>query len=113
MNRIKNHFSGLWKSGKQTVANQTDRALEHSCLGRIISALTFIVVIICLGLWITAFILLRDRLFAETLSGSILTNLTCIIFFGGLVIAIIVGALAGNLLRRAFWKLLIERSKTK
>jgi len=113
MNKIKDRFTGLWKFGRRTVTSQADRALEHSCLGRIISALTFIVVIFCLGLWITAFILLKDQLFTETLSGSILTNLTCITFFGGLVIAIIIGALAGNLLRRFFWKLLIERSKTK
>jgi hypothetical protein len=110
---MKKRFARLWKSGKQTVSSQADRALEHSCAGRIVSALTFIVVIFCLGLWITAFLLLKDRLFTETLSGNILTDLTCVTFFGGLVIAIFVGALAGNFLRRAFWKLLVKRAKRR
>ena len=65
----------------------------------------------CLGLWITAFLLLKDRLFTETLAENVLTNLTCLTFFGGLVVAIFVGALAGNFLRRTFWKILIKRKK--
>jgi hypothetical protein len=106
---MKNRFIQLWKLGKGTISYHNDPALERSCAGRILSALTFIVVIICLGLWITAFLLLKDDLFTETLSGNILTNLTCLTFFGGLVIAIFVGALAGNFLRRTFWKMLIQR----
>ena len=108
---MKNRLLQWWKSVTTALVNRDDPALEHSCAGRILSALTFIVVIFCLGLWITAFLLLKDRLFTETLSGNILTNLTCLTFFGGLVIAISVGALAGNSLRRAFWKMLIRRKK--
>jgi hypothetical protein len=85
--------------------------MERSFAGRILSALTFIVVIICLGLWITAFLLFKDHLLIETLSGKILTNLTCLTFFGGLVITIFVGALAGNFLRRTFWEMLIQKRK--
>ena len=44
----------------------------------------------------------------KTLTGDVLTNLTCIAFFGGLILAVFVGAMAGNFLRRAFWKLLIQ-----
>jgi len=94
-----------------TIRSQDDPVLENSCGERILSALTFIIVIVCLGLWITAFLLLKDHLFAENFSGNILTNLTCLTFFGGLVIAIFVGALAGNSLRRTFWKMLIQRKK--
>ena len=101
----------LWTSSKETAASQADRALEHTCAGRVISALTFIVVVICLGLWITVFLLLKDHLVAQTLSGNVLTDLTCIVFFGGLVLALFVGALAGNFLRRAFWKMLVKRFK--
>ena len=108
---MKDRFIRLWKSGKATINSQSDRVLERSCAGRIVSALTFIVIIICLALWITAFLLLKDRLFTETLTGNILTNLTCVTFFGGLVVAVFVGALAGNFLRRAFWKMLIRRRK--
>jgi hypothetical protein len=83
----------------------------HTCAGRVVSALTFIVVVFCLGLWITVFILLNDHLFPQISSGNVLTDLTCIVFFGGLVVAVFIGALAGNFLRRAFWKLLVKRFK--
>jgi hypothetical protein len=108
---MKKRFNRLWKSGMDTFSNQNDLVLEHSCAGRVQNALTFIVIIICLGLWITFFVTVKDRLFTGTLSGNILTNLTCLTFFGGLVLAIFVGALAGNFLRRIFWKWLIRRSK--
>ena len=104
----KNRFLGL---GSGAAFSQSDWTLEQSCAGRIVSALTFIVIIICLGLWITAFILLKDRLSTGTLAGNVLTDLTCIIFFGGLTVAVFVGALAGNLLRRTFWKILVRRKK--
>jgi hypothetical protein len=71
----------LWKAGKQTATTQADRALEHTCAGRVVSALTFIVVVFCLGLWITAFLLIKDQLFVQTFTGNVLTNLTCIVFF--------------------------------
>jgi hypothetical protein len=100
----------MWKSGKKIAASQTDRALEHTCAGRVVSALTFIVVVLCLGLWITIFLLV-NQYFAQTLSANWLTNVSCIVFFGGLVVAIFVGALAGNFLRRAFWKMLVKRYK--
>jgi hypothetical protein len=108
---MRTRLSELWKTGKETATTQADRALEHSCAGRVVSALTFIVVVFCLGLWITAFLLLKDELFVQTFTGNVLTNLTCIVFFGGLVLAVFVGALAGNFLRRAFWKLLVKRYK--
>jgi hypothetical protein len=106
---LEKRLNRLWKSGKETAVYQADRALEHSCAGRVINALTFIVVVSCLGLWITVFLLLKDRLFTQTLTGNVLTNLTCIVFFGGLLVALFVGALAGNFLRRTFWKMLVKR----
>jgi hypothetical protein len=56
-------------------------------------------------------LLLKDQLVTETISGNSLIDLTCLVFFGGMVMAIIVGALAGNLLRRAFWKKLVHNGK--
>jgi hypothetical protein len=106
---MKSRLHKLWISGKQTATTQADRALEHTCAGRVVSALSFIVVVFCLGLWITVFVLLNDRWFPLLFSGTILTNLTCIVFFGGLVLAVFIGALSGNFLRRAFWKLLVKR----
>ncbi len=110
---MKQRLIMMWKSGRQSAATQADRALEHTCAGRVVSALTFIVVVFCLGLWIAAFFLFRNQLFAQTISPNVLTNLTCIVFFGGLVVAVFVGALAGNFLRRTFWKLLVKRDKWK
>ena len=106
---MKERLNRLWNYGKETAVRQADRALEHTCAGRVVSALTFIVVVLCLGLWITVFLLLKDHLFIQTLSGNVLTNLTCIVFFGGLVVALFVGALLGNFLRRAFWQMLVKR----
>ena len=108
---MKKRLNSLWNSSKHIAASQAERALEHTCAGRIVSALTFIVVVFCLGMWITVFILLKDQLFSQALSGNVLTNLTCVVFFGGLVVAFFVGALAGNFLRRTFWKILVNRNK--
>jgi hypothetical protein len=107
---MKTRLNRLWRSGKEIATSQADRALEHTCAGRVVSALTFIVVVLCLGLWITVFLLL-NQYFTQTLSANWLTNVNCFVFFGGLVVALFVGALAGNFLRRAFWKLLVKRSK--
>jgi hypothetical protein len=91
--------------------NPYDPALTHSCAGRAINALTLIVVIACLAMWITAFLVLKDQLFPNAVSAKLLTNLTCITFFGGLIAAVFIGALAGNYLRRIAWKILIRRRK--
>jgi len=99
----------IFISGRRLASNQADRALEHTCAGRVVNALTFIVVVFCLGLWITVFLLLKDQMIAQNLSANVLTNLTCMVFFGGLVVTLIIGALAGNYLRRAFWTMLVKR----
>jgi hypothetical protein len=108
---MKNRFTQLWISRKSILRSESGSGRERSCAGRILSSLTFIIVIICLGMWITAFVLLKDRLFTETLSGTIFTDMTCLTFFGGLAIAIFIGALAANFLRRAFWKRMTRRKK--
>jgi len=105
---LKKRLSKLWKSGSNAAASQADRALEHTCAGRVVNALTFIVVIFCLGLWITVFLLLNQFL-AQNLSTNWLTYVTCFIFFGGLVVTLFVGTLAGNFLRRTFWTMLVKR----
>jgi len=108
---MRKRLKKLWDSGKEVTLSRADQALKHTCAGRVVSALTFIVVVSCLGMWITLFLLLKDRLLTQAFSGDVLTNLTCIMFFGGLVVAFFIGALAGNFLRRTFWKILVERYK--
>ena len=97
--------------GRMAPSQPEDGTPGRNALERIINALTFVSIIFFLALWITAFLLLRENLLAPSYSGNLLTDLTCITFFGGLVIAIFVGALVGNLLRRLLWKTLIRRGK--
>lgn len=104
------HLKDLWRMGKKNASNQAEQALEHTCAGRVINALTFIVIILCLGSWIGFFLLLKEQLPTQSLVVDMFTNITCIIFFGGLVAAIFVGAMVGNFLRRAFWKLLVKHT---
>ena len=108
---MKDLINRLRSLGPGVFPGQTDWALERSCAGRVVNALTFIIIIVCLGLWITAFLVLKDFLFTKIFGETTLTDLTCLTFFGGLVMTIFVGALAGNFLRRTFWKILIKRKK--
>jgi hypothetical protein len=108
---MKERFHQSWRSGKTPINGRDESAHEGSIAGRILSTLTLFPIIICLGLWITAFLLFKDRILAGSLYGNILTDLTCAVFFGGMLIAVFAGALAGNLLRRFLWERLIERRK--
>ena len=106
------------ESGKQPGSSQqyetphkSDGAPGRGLAARIINAITFISIVFFLGLWIAAFLILKDGPLASSYTGNLLTNLTCLSFFGGMVIAIFIGAMAGNLLRRLIWKSSIRRGK--
>jgi hypothetical protein len=101
----------LRSSGVMPDFEQIDPQLKHSCLGRLASSFTFLFIILALGVWLTLFVLYRDSLPADSDQGILSNNLTCIFFFGGLTLAIIVGNLGGNMLRRALWRLLLRRKK--
>ena len=106
---MKERLVRLWESGKQVAVSQNGQGLERTYAGRLVNALTFFIIIFCLAAWITIFLSIKEFLFAGTFSGNALTNLTCITFFGGLVLAIFAGAMAGNFLRRIFWKWLLKQ----
>jgi hypothetical protein len=109
---VKDHINSLYKSGIKTLSEQaTSMAFDRSCAGRLLNALRFLIVILCLSVWITAFLTVKDRFLTEKFTGNVLTNLTCITFFGGLATAFLIGTLAGNFLRRSFWKYLVKRKK--
>ncbi len=93
----------------QLLKRPADMAFEPNWFGRLNNALTFMVAILFLGAWMTGFVLLEDRFSVASLSRNILTDLNCIVFFGGLALAIFISALVSNLLRRFLWKLLIAR----
>ena len=85
--------------------------LQRSCIGRLVSMVTFLVVITCLGLWIAAFFLLKGSNAVNSIPGDILTKVLCVVFFGGLITAVVLGSLVGNSLRRTFWRILLHRNQ--
>lgn len=62
---MKKRLGTLWRFGKETAVRQVDRVLEHTCTGRVVSALTFFGVVFCQGLWIIVFLLLKDIFFTK------------------------------------------------
>jgi hypothetical protein len=108
---MKDRLARFWTRMTSSPGDQNDEELANSCAGRIVNAFTFIVILLCLALWITIFLVLKDHLVASSIAGNTLTDLTCVIFFGGLVIAIFIGALAGNFMRRTFWRKLSKAKK--
>jgi flagellar biosynthesis protein FlhB len=92
-------------------AEGMDESLRRTFIGRAISMVSFIMVILCLGLWVTVFSLWRDNSLVNSIAPKILSNLMCFGFFGGLVFAVIIGGLVGNTLRRVLWKMLVKREK--
>lgn len=87
------------------------RDLQKSWTGRAINAISFMTVIITLVMWVTLFTLLRGSLTASPVATSISTAVSCFSFFGGLILAILLGGWAGNLLRRVLWRVLIKLGK--
>ena len=97
--------------GKTPDLDQFDPELKRSCLGRLASISTFIFIIICIGLWITGFLLLRETPTMQSIPPAWLDQITCLAFFGGLVLAILVSGLGANMLRRALWRILVRRKQ--
>jgi hypothetical protein len=91
--------------------DQFDPELKRSCLGRLASISTFIFIITCVGVWITGFLLLRDTPAMQSIPPGWLDQVYCLAFFGGLVLAILVSGLGGNMLRRALWRILLRRKQ--
>ena len=89
--------------------DQFDPELKRSCLGRLASISAFIFIITCVGLWITGFLLLRDTPAMQAVPAGWLDQVNCLAFFGGLVLAILVSGLGGNMLRRTLWRILVRK----
>jgi len=78
---MRNLFRRLKGFGKKDPTNQAEQEFMKTCAGRMVSVMTFIVILGYLGVWITFFLVVKDRLSAQTLSGNVISNLTCIVFF--------------------------------
>ena len=108
---MKTLFQRLTHYFRSTFNGSAYRDLQRSWIGRGINTISFMMVVLMLALWITLFVILRDSLVASSLPSSIILALTCFAFFGGLLLAIIIGGWLGNALRRIFWKLLVKLGK--
>jgi hypothetical protein len=108
---MKKPFQKTVEYFKSIFTDQYYRELQQSWTGRAINAISFLMVIATLAMWVTLFTLLRDSLTASPVAASVSTAISCFAFFGGLVLAIFIGGWTGNLLRRVFWKVLIRLGK--
>ncbi|HHS96555.1 MAG TPA: hypothetical protein ENK08_01425 [Chloroflexi bacterium] len=85
---------------------EADRVLRHSCIGRIVSMLTFLFIVICIVVYgLLVYGLYRIGL-AERL-GSMLS----VGFFVGLILAVVAAGLVGNWLRNRIWRFLLRRMR--
>ncbi len=92
-----------------TSTDRVDSALQRSCIGRIVSAITLIVMFICIGLWVGVFLLLQNTGIGQAIPADVIGPVLGITFCGGFIFAIIIGGLIGNALRRIFWRMLLKR----
>ncbi len=100
---------GLRQLGAMAAASEVDRALQRSCIGRIVSLLTFIFIVLCIVLYaLTWYGLIKTGL-AERLPQPI-GGAVGLSIFVGFFVAIILAGLIGNWLRRRIWRMLLRRS---
>ncbi|MGQ9600921.1 MAG: hypothetical protein ACUVWZ_16110 [Anaerolineae bacterium] len=93
--------------GRLAAAEQIDRTLERSCIGRIVSLVILITMVACVGLWVgIAWLVNKAGLSgaASKLPGPVFPCL----FFGGLILCIVIGGLVGNWLRRLAWRVILR-----
>jgi uncharacterized membrane protein len=83
---------------------EEDKELQKSIIGRLVNALPFLVIILILAGWSAGFYALQ-----ASNPGEITESLRCLTFFGGLVVAILMGALIGTFLKRLVWKMILKR----
>jgi hypothetical protein len=108
---VKKLFQRVRAWFQATFTDRYYRDLQRTWTGRAINAISFMMVILMLALWVALFALLRDDLSAGSWAASTVTAVSCFAFFGGLLLAIVVGGWLGNALRRIFWKVLVKLGK--
>ena len=99
-------FQYNYWQGYLQMKNDHEEQVSYSLSGQFIKGLPFLIILIVLGLWSAGFYLLQ-----ETQTSHLTDDLRCLTFFGGLVIAITVGGLAGSFLRRYILKKLMRRKE--
>lgn len=100
---------GLREVGRMAAVSEIDRALERSCIGRIVGMFTLIFIVLCIALYALMWYGLTKTGMAERLPQPIGASLGMSIFVG-LIVAIVLAGLIGNWLRRRIWRLLLARA---
>ncbi len=85
------------------VASEAERALYRTCIGRVVSMLTFIFIVLCVALYGLMWYGLTTTGLAERLPQPI-GGLLGMSLFVGLFICIILAGLIGNWLRNRIWR---------
>lgn len=103
--------SELSGHGGRTDSRQAETAPARGGAPETVRALTFISVMFFVVVWIVGFLLVQHDLAARAHPAGARLDLICLVFFGGLLLAICAGALTGNLLRRVLWRIRTRRGK--
>lgn len=104
-----NWQKGLRRLGATAAVGEAERIVERSCIGRIVSMLTLIFIVLCVALYALMWYGLTRTGLAERLPDPIGGALG-LSLFAGLFIAIILAGLVGNWLRRRLWRMLLRRA---
>ena len=96
--------------GRMAVNDNIDRAIQRSCIGRIVSALTGIFMLACLLIVILLSFLANESGLMDMLPDFI-GNILGAMFVIGFIAAIIIAGIIGGLLRRQLWQLLRSRRR--
>jgi sterol desaturase/sphingolipid hydroxylase (fatty acid hydroxylase superfamily) len=108
MNNLGKNLNQL---GRMSVANQTDRTLQRSCIGRVVSMLTFIFILLCIIFYgILFFVLYKTGLtqvqLPEQVQPFLAIGIAC-----SFILAIVLAGLIGDWLRRIIWRSLLRRQR--
>jgi hypothetical protein len=108
MNNLGRNLRSL---GRMSIANDADRVIQRSCIGRVVSLLTGIFIIGCIFLYAVLFYFLyRGGALQTSLAEHYMPYVAAGIFCT-FILAIILAGLIGNALRRFFWRLLRQRMR--
>jgi hypothetical protein len=101
----------LRKLGRMSISNDADRALQRSCIGRVISMLTFIFIMVCIILYgVLFYFLYQGGVLQTPLAEKYMPYLAAGVFCSFILVIILAG-LIGNALRRFFWNILLRRTR--
>jgi len=88
---------------------RAQEAVDRGCIGRIVGLIILVTMVACVALWGLAFYLLNRSGVLAALPEQIAGPAIGITLIGGFVVAIVVGGIIGDALRRAVWRLLFRQ----